>query len=90
MIMAGQMPPKDAMPPKGPHGPGPKGPRGPRPKVENPGKLLSRLMRYVFKDYKYHCVCVFFLILAGVIANVQGTMFTNITLPARISSGSLF
>ena len=71
------MPPKGAMPPKGPHGPGPKGPRGPRPKVENPGKLLSRLMRYVFKDYKYHCVCVFFLILAGVIANVQGTMFTK-------------
>ena len=56
---------------------GPRGPRGPRPKVDNPGKLLARLMRYVFKDYKYHCICVFFLILVGVIANVQGTMFTK-------------
>ena len=26
------------------HGPGPRGARGPRPKVENPGKLLRRIM----------------------------------------------
>ena len=26
------------------HGPGPRGMGGPRPKVENPGKLLKRIM----------------------------------------------
>lgn len=52
-------------------------PRGAKPQVEHPGKLLARLMRYVFRDYKFHCICVFFLIFAGVIANVQGTMFTK-------------
>ncbi len=55
-----------------------KPPRGMKPpKIENPGKLFTRLMKYVFRDYKYHCICVFFLIFAGVIANVQGTMFTK-------------
>ena len=30
-------------------GPGPRGQRGmPRPKIKNPGKLLKRLMGYVF------------------------------------------
>lgn len=59
--------------------PGPmrRAPRGAKPQVEHPGKLLARLMRYVFRDYKFHCICVFFLIFAGVIANVQGTMFTK-------------
>lgn len=47
------------------------------PKVENPGKLFMRLMSYVFKDYKWHCLAVFVLIFVGVIANVQGTMFTK-------------
>ncbi len=46
-------------------------------KVKNPGKLLARLMRYVFRDYKLHCIIVFILIFVGVIANVQGTMFTK-------------
>ena len=46
-------------------------------KVKNPGKLLARLMRYVFRDYKLHCIIVFVLIFVGVIANVQGTMFTK-------------
>lgn len=52
-------------------------PRGQKPQVEQPGKLLMRLMRYIFKDYKVHCLCVFVLIFVGVIANVQGTMFTK-------------
>ena len=34
-------------------------------------------MHYVFRDYKFHCIAVFLLIFAGVIANVQGTMFTK-------------
>ena len=55
--------------------------RGPMGKaknrVENPGKLLKRLMDYIFRDYKFHCIIVFILIFVGVIANVQGTMFTR-------------
>ena len=31
-------------------GPGPRGPRGPMPKIENPGKLLLRLMKFVFSQ----------------------------------------
>ena len=33
-----------------PKGPGARG-RGPRPKIENPGKLFKRIMKYVFKYY---------------------------------------
>ena len=54
-----------------------RGPRGMKPQVKNPGKLLARLMRYVFRDYKIHCMLVFIFIFLGVIANVQGTMFTK-------------
>ena len=52
-------------------------PRGQKPQVEHPFALLARLMHYVFLDYKFHCIAVFLLIFAGVIANVQGTMFTK-------------
>lgn len=52
-------------------------PRGMKPTVAHPGKLFARLLKYVFRDYKVHCIFVFFLIFAGVIANVQGTMFTR-------------
>jgi ATP-binding cassette subfamily B protein len=48
-----------------------------KPQVKNPGKLLARLMNYVFRDYKIHCIFVFIFIFLGVIANVQGTMFTK-------------
>ena len=47
-------------------------PRGQKPQVEHPFALLARLMHYVFRDYKFHCIAVFLLIFAGVIANVQG------------------
>ncbi len=52
-------------------------PRGVKSQVKNPGKLLKRLLSYVFRDYKLHCICVLVLIFADVIANVQGTMFTK-------------
>ena len=52
-------------------------PRGQKPQVEHPFALLARLMHYVFRDYKFYCIAVFLLIFAGVIANVQGTMFTK-------------
>ncbi len=54
---------------------GPRGARGPRPKIENPGKLLKRLLGYVFKSYTPHCIIVFICILISVLANAQGTMF---------------
>lgn len=56
-------------------GPGPRGPRGPKPRVENPGKLIGRLLKYVGKNYGIHLVIVAVCIFVSVIANVQGTMF---------------
>ncbi len=56
--------------------PGPRGRmRGPRPKVKNPGKLFKRLLSYVFKNYKVHCIIVFVCIVVSVLASIQGTMF---------------
>ncbi len=57
-------------------GPG-RGVRGDTSTIKNPGKLFTRLMKYVFRDYKWHCLIVFVLILISVLANVQGTMFTR-------------
>ena len=55
--------------------PGPMGrmPRG--AKIENPGKVFKRLMKYITKNYGLHLVIVAVLILISVLANVQGTMF---------------
>ncbi|MCD7834255.1 MAG: ABC transporter ATP-binding protein/permease [Lachnospiraceae bacterium] len=58
-------------------GPGSRPPRGAKPQVQNPGKLLARLMAYIFRDYKIHCIIVFILICCSVLANVQGTLFTK-------------
>lgn len=54
-----------------------KGPRGMKPQVKNPGKLFVRLMRYVFRSYKWHYIAVMILICISVLASVQGTMFTK-------------
>ena len=56
---------------KGPGGPGPRGMGTP----EQPGKLLGRLARYIFKNYSIHIVIVVICIFVSVLANVQGTMF---------------
>lgn len=45
--------------------------------VKNPGRLLRRLFGYIFKYYKFSCILVLVLIFVGVIANVQGTLFTK-------------
>lgn len=60
-------------------GAGPKGMRGrgPRQKIENPGKLFARLMKYIFKSYWLHCIIVFIGIIVSALANAQGTMFTR-------------
>ena len=59
--------------PRGPHGP--RGARGPRPKIENPGKLLKRVLGYTFKDYAIHWIVVVVCIVTTVLASLQGTLF---------------
>lgn len=61
--------------PKVNNGPGARGPRGPRPKIENPGRLLKRVLGYTFKDYGIQWVIVIACIFATVFASLQGTLF---------------
>ena len=61
--------------PKVNQGPGPRGPRGPRPKIENPGKLLKRVLGYTFKDYGIQWIVVLICIITTVFASLQGTLF---------------
>ncbi len=65
-------------------GPG-RGPRGPREKVENPGRLMKRLMEYVFRKYKIHCFVVLLCILLSVFANVRGTLFMKTLIDSYIT-----
>jgi len=66
-------------------GPGRRGPMGPVPKIENPGKILKRILGYVFKNYGFHCIIVFGCIIGSVLANVQGTLFTKTLIDDYIS-----
>ncbi len=61
--------------PKVNQGPGSRGARGPRPKLENPGKLLKRVLRYTFKDYAVHWIVVVICIVTTVLSSLQGTLF---------------
>ena len=54
---------------------GPRGPRGPLPKINNPGKLLSRLLVFLFSRYAIHYVVVLVCILLSVFCSIQGTVF---------------
>ncbi len=57
-------------------GPGGRGNVGrPRPKVKNPGKLIVRVMKEVFKHYLVHCIIVFICIIVSAQANVQASLF---------------
>ena len=47
----------------------------PARKSENPGKIFSRLMRYVFRKYGIHYFIVLICIIVTVMASVQGTLF---------------
>lgn len=69
-----------------PSGRGPKGraPRGMKPTVDDPGKILKRLMGYIFKYYGFRMILVFILILVSVVANLQGTMFMKILIDSYI------
>ena len=57
------------------HGPGPRGMGGPRPKVENPGRLLKRIMAEVFQHYLPHCILVLICIVVSALANMQASLF---------------
>ena len=59
--------------------PGPmnRGQRGVKPMVDDPGKVIRRLFRYIFKDYGGLFTIVFIMIVIGVLANIQGTLFTR-------------
>ena len=41
-------------------------------RIENPGKVFKRLMKYVAKNYGVHLVIVAVLILVSVLANARG------------------
>ena len=60
-----------------PKGPGARGMGRPKPKIENPGRLFMRLMKYVFRYYWLHCIIVFAGIIVSALAGAQGTMFTK-------------
>ena len=49
----------------------------PRPKIEQPGKLLKRLLLYVFRHYGVQFVVVFVCIGLSIFANTRGTLFTR-------------
>ena len=65
--------------------PGPRKPQGPKPKIQNPGKLFMRLMRYILSQYKWHVIAVVILIFIGVLANVQGTLFMQTLIDVYIT-----
>ena len=56
----------------------------PEKKIANPGKLFSRLLGYIFKNYGIHCILVVILIFISVLANVQGTLFMKTLIDSYI------
>ncbi len=49
----------------------------PLPKVNNPGKLFVRIMKELLSTYGVQLIIVFICIIISVLANVQGTLFTQ-------------
>ena len=58
-----------------PHGPRGRKQMGPMPKLENPGKLVKRLLAYVLKKYWFHYLIVIVCIIVSALVNVQGFLF---------------
>lgn len=67
----------------------PKGPgsrvRGPLPKLDHPGQLLGRLLKYVTQNYLIACIVVLVCIVVSVAANIQGTMFMKTLIDSYIT-----
>lgn len=57
-------------------GPGMRG-VGPRPHVENPMKVVKRILGYVLKDYKFHFILVVICIIGSALMTLRGTLFTQ-------------
>ena len=73
-------------------GPGPRRMGGPKPKVENPGKLLKRIMDEVFKHYLPHCILVLICIIVSALANyfnpcVNGISISSYPVEYRPAAG---
>ncbi len=66
-------------------GPGGRVPRGQKPSVENPGKVLMRLIGYVGKYYKLHLIIVVICIFLSVISNARGTLFMQTLIDGYIT-----
>lgn len=47
------------------------------PKAGDPGKIMKRLSSFIMKRYSVHIIAVIICIFVGVLANVQGTLFTR-------------
>lgn len=45
------------------------------PRVENPGAILKRILKLVFKEYKFSCLVVLVCIIGSALATVRGTLF---------------
>ncbi|EFB77147.1 ABC transporter ATP-binding protein [Subdoligranulum variabile] len=58
---------------------------GPRPKVENPGKILKRILAYVMHRYKFPVIAVLCCIFISVFAQVQGTLFMQTLIDGYIT-----
>ena len=52
-----------------------KGPMGPKPKIENPGKLLARVLGFMLSKYGFQYALVLICIVVSVLCNMQGTKF---------------
>ena len=67
----------------------PKGPggrvRGSMPKLDHPGQLLKRLLKYVTRNYLIQCIVVLACIVISVAANIQGPMFTKTLIDSYIT-----
>ena len=50
-------------------------PRGMKSGVKNPGKIFTRLMKYVLKKYAFQFFLVLICIFVSVLSSVQGTLF---------------
>ena len=50
-------------------------PRGMKPTVNNPAQVLKRILKLVFKRYKFACIFVALCIVVNVFSTLQGTMF---------------
>lgn len=62
-------------------------PRGAKakPSVDNPMQVFGRIVGYVGKKYKLHCIFVLVCILINAFASVQGTMFMKTLIDDYIS-----